>query len=206
MDEKKKPIIYIALIIIIVFLAYFIASTFRTTKKKEEPKEETEIFKVGDIQVDFKLYRVNQSFFIKVPNNLTKLDDETLKAKYGTTNRPELVFEDSADLTHIYITVNTIDMTEDGIPSFMEGKKIELANYEIDEITTYQAYGKTFGRAAVSDTLDTGKYYDIRYFSMNNKLVTVEFNTLKPTKQEWLQVSKEILDSICFTEEDTKKK
>ena len=206
MNEKKKKIIYIALIIIVVFLAYFIASTFHSNKKKEESREKNEIFKVGDIPVNFKLYRVNQSFFIKVPDNLTKLDDETLKAKYGTTNRPELVFEDMADITHLFITVNSMDMTEDGIPNFMEGKKRELVNYEIDEITTYQAYGKTFGRVAASDTLDTGKYYDIRYFSMNNKLVTVEFNTLKPTKEEWLQVSKEILNSICFTEEDTKKK
>ena len=205
MDEKKKKIIYIALIIIIVFLAYFIASTFRTTKKKEEVEEET-IFKVGDIQVEFKLYRVNQSFFIKVPDNFTKLDDETLKTKYGTTNRPELVFEDMADITHLFITVNSMDMTEDGIPNFMEEKKKELANYEIDEITTYQAHGKTFGRVSVSDTLDTGNYYDIRYFSLNNKLVTVEFNTLKPTKEEWKQVSEEMLNSICFTEEDTKKK
>ena len=41
--------------------------------------------------------------------------------------------------------------------------------------------------------------------AIDNKLVTIEFNTPVNVYKEWEDVANEVMDSICFNEEDIKK-
>ena len=68
----------------------------------------------------------------------------------------------------------------------------------------YQKHDKNFVKLTATSTDEAAKYYDIRYFTLEDKLVTVEFYTTINQKSEWEKVSKKILDSICFNEEDSK--
>ena len=49
--------------------------------------------------------------------------------------------------------------------------------------------------------------YGIRtlYDRWDNKLVTIEFNTPVNVYKEWEDVANEVMDSICFNEDDIKK-
>ena len=51
----------------------------------------------------------------------------------------------------------------------------------------------------------TNTYRDIRYFTLDNKLVIVEFNTLVTKEEDWKKASTLLLDAICFQENDVEK-
>ncbi len=68
----------------------------------------------------------------------------------------------------------------------------------------YTSNDKTFARWERRDQDPAGYYRDTRYFTFDDKLVIVEFNTLLTQEEEWKDVKDAILDSISFTEEQAK--
>lgn len=66
----------------------------------------------------------------------------------------------------------------------------------------YQEHDKTFAKLVATDA---NTYYNLRFFTFDNKLVTIEFNTPVGVYEEWEDVANEVMDSICFSEDDIKK-
>lgn len=208
--NRKEIILGVIGIIVIVVVAFFIANLVHdynvdsinkeNETKNEEQKEDR--IEVDGVEINFKTYRVDSSFFLNVPDTFTMLDEAALKSKYNYNNRPELVFMSNDDLEHIFVSTTNEDMTDDGLEAYLNNRIAGLTNMTVIDSGVYQEYDKTFARLVATDA---NTYYNIRFFTLDNKLVTIEFNTPVSVYKEWEDVANEVMDSICFSEDDIKK-
>ena len=197
-------------IVVIVVVAYFLANIIHDNhvksinsgenNKQEEKKEEK--LEVDGVEITFKTYRVDSSFFLNVPDTFIMLDEATLKSKYNYNNRPELVFMSNDDLEHIFVSTTNEDMTDDGLEAYLNNRIAGLTNMTLLDSGVYQKHDKTFAKLVATDQ---NTYYNIRFFTLENKLVTIEFNIQVGVYKEWEDVADEVMNSICFNEEDIKK-
>lgn len=208
--KRKEIILGVIGIIVIVVVAFFIAnlvhdynvdSINKENETKNEEQKEDKI-EVDGVEINFKTYRVDSSFFLNVPDTFTMLDEATLKSKYNYNNRPELVFISNDDLEHIFVSTTNEDMTDDGLEAYLNNRIAGLTNMTVIDSGVYQEHDKTFARLVATDA---NTYYNIRFFTLDNKLVTIEFNTPVSVYKEWEDVANEVMDSICFSEDDIKK-
>lgn len=208
MKHKKEIILVLIGVILILAGAYLTASTALTTRKNAdktvENKKSKEELKVNGELIKLKLYRVDKAFFLKVPDSFVAVTGDALNQKYGTSERPELIFESKDDSTHISVTKGKEAMTDDMLNNYVNTIKAGLTGFTDVKMQTYQKYNKNFVRITATSTDEAAKYYDIRYFTLEDKLVTVEFYTTINQKNDWEKVSKKVLDTICFDEEDSK--
>ena len=209
--KRKEIILGVIGIIVIVVVAFFLANIIhdnhvKTINKEEDDKREEEKkeekIEVDGAEINFKTYRVDSSFFLNVPDTFTMLDEATLKSKYNYNNRPELVFMSESDTEHVFVSTTNEDMTDDGLETYLNNRVAGLTGMTVVDSGVYQKYDKTFARLVATDA---NTYYNIRFFTLDNKLVTVEFNCSVNTYEEWEKVANEIMDSICFNEDDIKK-
>ena len=208
--KRKEIILGVIAIIVIVVVAFFIANMLhdnyvKSINKEESKQEKTkkeEKLEVDGVKINFKTYRVDSSFFINVPDSFTMLDEETLRSKYNYNNRPELVFMSKDDKEHIFISTTNQDMTEDGLKEYLNNIIANIGNLTLINNDIYRNYDKTFAKLVTNDGIT---YYNIRYFTLDNKLVTVEFNGPVTEYDKWEDVINEVMDSICFSEDDIKK-
>ena len=210
--KRKEIILGVIGIIVIVVVAFFLANMIHDNhvksinkeedKKQEEVEEKEDKIEVNGVEINFKTYRVDSSFFLNVPDTFTMLDEATLKSKYNYNNRPELVFMSESDTEHVFVSTTNEDMTDDGLEAYLNNRVAGLTGMTVIDSGVYQKYDKTFARLVATDA---NTYYNIRFFTLDNKLVTVEFNCSVNTYEEWEKVANEIMDSICFNEDDIKK-
>lgn len=207
--KRKEIILGVLGIVVIVVIAFFVANFIHNSNQEKisnnddvSEKEEDKQLKVDGVEINFKSYRVDQSFFLNVPDTFIMLDEETLKTKYNYNNRPELVFMSEDDTEHIYISTTNEDMTDDGLESYLNSRVASLSNMTVMDNGIYNSYDRTFARLVANDGTT---YYNIRYFTLENKLVSVEFNTPVTEYEKWEDVVNEVMDSICFSEDDIKK-
>lgn len=208
--KRKEIILGVIGIIVIVVVAFFIAnlvhdynvdSINKENETKNEEQKEDKI-EVDGVEINFKTYRVDSSFFLNVPDTFTMLDEATLKSKYNYNNRPELVFISNDDLEHIFVSTTNEDMTDDGLETYLNNRIAGLTNMTVIDSGVYQEHDKTFAKLVATDA---NTYYNLRFFTLDNKLVTIEFNTQVGVYKEWEDVANEVMDSICFSEDDIKK-
>ncbi len=208
--KRKEIILGVIGIVVIVVVAYFLANIIhdynvesinREENNKQEEKKEEKL-EVDGVEINFKTYRVDSSFFLNVPDTFIMLDGDTLKSKYNYNNRPELVFMSEADTEHVFVSTTNEDMTDDGLEAYLNNRVAGLTGMTVIDSGVYQKYDKTF---AILVATDANTYYNIRFFTLENKLVTVEFNTPVSVYEEWEDVVNEVMDSICFNEDDIKK-
>ena len=208
--NRKEIILGVIGIVVIVVVAFFIANIIHDynvksidrgeNNKQEEKKEEK--LEVDGVEITFKTYRVDSSFFLNVPDTFIMLDEATLKSKYNYNNRPELVFMSNDDLEHIFVSTTNEDMTDDGLEAYLNNRIAGLTNMTLLDSGVYQKHDKTFAKLVATDA---NTYYNLRFFTLENKLVTIEFNTQVGVYKEWEDVADEVMNSICFNEEDIKK-
>ena len=209
--NRKEIILGVIGIVVIVVIAFFLANMIHDNhvkslseeenNKQEEEKKEDNI-KVDGVEINFKTYRVDSSFFLNVPDTFIILDEATLKSKYNYNNRPELVFMSELDSEHIFVSTTNEDMTDDGLEAYLNNRIAGLTNMIVIDSGVYQEHDKTFAKLVATDA---NTYYNLRFFTFDNKLVTIEFNTPVGVYEEWEDVVNEVMDSICFSEDDIKK-
>ena len=210
--KRKEIILGVIGIIVIVVVAFFLANMIHDNHvksinkqeeiKQEEVEEKKDKIEVNGVEINFKTYRVDSSFFLNVPDTFTMLDEATLKSKYNYNNRPELVFMSETDTEHVFVSTTNEDMTDDGLEAYLNNRVAGLTGMTVIDSGVYQKYDKTFARLVATDA---NTYYNIRFFTLDNKLVTVEFNCSVNTYEDWEKVANEIMDSLCFNEDDIKK-
>lgn len=211
--KRKEIILGVLGIIVIVGVAFLLANIVHDynvdsinnenqSGNDNNGKQEEEKFKIDGEEVNFKTYRVDQSFFLNVPDTFVMLDEETLKTKYNYNNRPELVFSSNDDLERIFISTTNESMTDDGLEEYLNNRIAGLVNMTVLDSGVYQRYDKTFASLVATDA---NTYYNLRFFTLEDKLVTIEFNIPIGQYQEWEDVVNEVMDSICFNEDDIKK-
>ena len=208
--KRKEIILGVIGIVVIVVVAFFLANIIHDNhvksinsgenNKQEEKKEEK--LEVDGVEINFKTYRVDSSFFLNVPDTFIMLDEATLKSKYNYNNRPELVFMSELDSEHIFVSTTNEDMTDDGLEAYLNNRIAGLTNMTLLDSGVYQKHDKTFAKLVATDQ---NTYYNLRFFTLDNKLVTIEFNSPINVYEKWEEVVTEIMDSLCFDEEDIKK-
>ena len=208
--KRKEIVLGVIGIVVIVVVAYFLANIIHDNhvksinsgenNKQEEKKEEK--LEVDGVEITFKTYRVDSSFFLNVPDTFIMLDEATLKSKYNYNNRPELVFMSELDSEHIFVSTTNEDMTDDGLEAYLNNSIAGLTNMTLLDSGVYQKHDKTFAKLVATDQ---NTYYNLRFFTLDNKLVTIEFNSPINVYEKWEEVVTEIMDSLCFDEEDIKK-
>lgn len=201
--KHKKEILLVLIGVILILVGAYLTSKI-SVKEPVKKKVEKEELKVNGEVINLKLYRVDKAFFLKVPDSFVAVTGDALNQKYGTSERPELVFESKDDLTHVSVTRGKEAMTDDMLNNYVSSIKEGLTGFTDVKMENYQKQDKNFIKLTATSTDEAAKYYDIRYFTLEDKLVTVEFYTTINQKSEWEKVSKKILDSICFNEEDSK--
>lgn len=201
--KHKKEILLVLIGVVLILLGAYLTSKL-SVKEPVKRKVEKEELKVNGEIINLKLYRVDKAFFLKIPDSFVAVTGDALNQKYGSSERPELVFESKDDLTHVSVTKGKEVMTDDMLNNYVSSIKEGLTGFTDVKMENYQKYDKKFVKLTATSTDEAAKYYDIRYFTLEDKLVTVEFYTTINQKSEWEKVSKKILDSICFNEEDSK--
>ena len=205
MTHKKELVLCIIGIIMIISGSYIMANLVHKENKQVIKKEEDEPLKVGDQLIQFKTYRVDKTFFIQIPDIFSKLDEATLKSNYPTNDRPELVFQTADTITHVFVSTTNEAMTDEGLSAYVANIVANSPTFTVEKNESYQKHNKFFARLSGLDTT-TNTYRDIRYFTIDNKLAIIEFNTSLEQKKSWKKVSEMILDSICFDESEIEKK
>ena len=208
--KRKEIVLGVLGIVVIVVVAYFLANIIHDNhvksinsgeNNKQEAKKEEKL-EVDGVEITFKTYRVDSSFFLNVPDTFIMLDEATLKSKYNYNNRPELVFMSELDSEHIFVSTTNEDMTDDGLEAYLNNRIAGLTNMTLLDSGVYQKHDKTFAKLVATDQ---NTYYNLRFFTLDNKLVTIEFNSPINVYEKWEEVVTEIMDSLCFDEEDIKK-
>lgn len=199
--NKKEIILGVLGIVIILVVAFFLANMIRDYNVNNLDLEDDRIMLDGEV-VNFKTYKVDDSFFLNVPDTFIMLDEETLKSKYNYNSRPELVFMSSDDLEHIFISTTNQDMTDDGLENYLNDVITGLTDMTVLDSGVYKEYDKVFAKLVITNT---NTYYNIRFFTVDNKLVTMEFNIPIGVYKAYEDVVNEVMDSICFDENDIKK-
>lgn len=202
--NKKEIVLGVVGIVIIVVVAFFLANMihdYNVNNINNVKTEDDRIMLDGEV-VNFKTYKVDDSFFLNVPDTFIMLDEETLKSKYNYNSRPELVFMSNDDLEHIFISTTNEDMTDDGLETYLNNVIAGLTDMTVLDSGVYQEHDKTFAKLVITNT---NTYYNLRFFTIDNKLVTMEFNTPIGVYKDFEDVVNEVMDSICFNEEDIKK-
>ena len=208
--NRKEIILGVIGIVVIVVVAFFLANiihdnhvkSLREEENNEQEAKKEDNIKVDGVEINFKTYRVDSSFFLNVPDTFIMLDEATLKSKYNYNNRPELVFMSELDSEHIFVSTTNEDMTDYGLEAYLNNRIAGLTNMTVIDSGVYQEHDKTFAKLVVTDA---NTYYNLRFFTFENKLVTIEFNTPISVYKEWEDVANEVMDSICFSEDDIKK-
>ena len=81
----------------------------------------------------FTYYPLHNDFFL-----------DPLNQKYGTSERPELVFESRDDLTHVSVTRGKEAMTDDMLNNYVSSIKEGLTGFTDVKMENYQKHDKNF--------------------------------------------------------------
>ena len=207
--QKKEIALCIVGIILLIGGAFLVSLMIHKAVDSNQ-KANLDVAKEEKLEVDgeevlFKTYRVDQVFFLNIPTTFTMLDEETLKQEYNYNDRPELVFRTANDLERIFISTTEENMTDEGLETYLNNRIAQISTMEIVDSGVYSKNNKTFAKLVAIDNGEAARYYNIRFFTIDNKLVSVEFNTSNNNYTKWEKVVDEIMDSICFKEDDIKK-
>ena len=207
---QKKEIVLCIVGIILLISGAFLVSLMIHKAVDDNEEQNLDVVTEEKLEVDgeevlFKTYRVDQAFFLNVPTTFTMLDEETLKQEYNYNERPELVFRTDDNLERIFISTTEEEMTDEGLEAYLNNRIAQLSTMEIVDSGVYSKNDKTFAKLVAIDNGEAAMYYNIRLFTIDNKLVSVEFNTASNNYAKWEEVIDEIMDSICFNEDDIKK-
>lgn len=207
--QKKEIALCIVGIILLIGGAFLVSLMIHKAVDSNQ-KANLDVAKEEKLEVDgeevlFKTYRVDQVFFLNIPTTFTMLDEETLKQEYNYNDRPELVFKTANDLERIFISTTEENMTDEGLETYLNNRIAQISTMEIVDSGVYSKNNKTFAKLVAIDNGEAARYYNIRFFTIDNKLVSVEFNTSNNNYTKWEKVVDEIMDSICFKEDDIKK-
>lgn len=207
---QKKEIVLCIVGIILLISGAFLVSLMIHKAVDDNEEQNLDVVTEEKLEVDgeevlFKTYRVDQAFFLNVPTTFTMLDEETLKQEYNYNERPELVFRTDDNLERIFISTTEEEMTDEGLEAYLNNRIAQLSTMEIVDSGVYSKNDKTFAKLVAIDNGEAAMYYNIRFFTIDNKLVSVEFNTASNNYAKWEEVIDEIMDSICFNEDDIKK-
>ena len=108
--KKKRRLFLIILFLFVIAFVIFLLFPRKTTIQKE--KKEPEIQMKGE-PVTFKKYRINQQFYLKIPELFVEMSDEEVNKRYTNDFKPGLIFTDDSFSVNLLIHATTDSLTND---------------------------------------------------------------------------------------------
>lgn len=138
---------------------------------------------------------------VLVPTDFKELSAEEIKADYGTTEAPELVYSDADNTVNIAFSAPNGTLANSQIKEYLNTMKTILSTgMNVLSSETYEVDDHTIGVIRlVSDFEGVEIYNQMAFFSYENKLTIITFNCKGGARTEWEKVGDEIIKSINFT-------
>lgn len=139
---------------------------------------------------------------VLVPSDFKELSDEEIKADYGTTEAPELVYSDADNTVNIAFSAPNGTLANSQIKEYLDTMKTILSTgMTVLDTSTYEADNHTIGVIKLVSDFDGEEIYNqMAFFSYENKLTIITFNCKGEARAEWEKVGDEIIKSINITE------
>ncbi len=140
-------------------------------------------------------------YHVLVPSNFKELSAEEIKADYGTTEPPELVYADTNNTVNIAFSAPNGALSNDQVKEYLNTMKTILSTgMEVLGTSTYDVDGHTIGVIKLISEVENQKIYNqMAFFSYEDKLTVITFNCKDNVRPEWEKVGDEIIKSIKFT-------
>ncbi len=156
--------------------------------------------KVETEYIDFK----DGALRVKVPTQLSALSDDKLTEIYGNSNKPTAVYTNDKQDIGVVINITDTALNNDQIRNYLDTMTALLdVTGNIVSTDYYTAQGHNIGTLELSlestDKDETGRYDHMAFFSLDDKLVIVTFETSSDLRDEWKPVGQFIIKSISFT-------
>ncbi len=207
MNKTVKILLSILIIIVVAVAAYFITysvTTYFLDKQNVQEQHNIAEYTVGDQKIHTMICEINNEFELEVPDTFTKMDEETLEAKYPLESRPGLVYTNDEANINVAISITTNEMTDDQIEQYLEvyrGLFGESETIDLIRCETVEQNGMKTGRVEmITPAVDTNIYNNMCFFQIDNKQVIVSFNCKESQMEDWKDMSNVIINSIKLME------
>lgn len=207
MKNKKKLIIVLGIICMITIVSCVAIQIFLKEEDKklqqESKKYKTMMIKTksGEVITTEYTHFDHGKFYLKIPKNFQRLDDQTIMQKYNG-NVPNIVYSNKETTINIAISLTDNQMKDTQIKEYQK-YMVDLLkeNNELIDNQYYEIDGHHIGQIRLfSKAVDMDIYNNMIFFSDNDKLVIITFNCPKNLKNEWNDVADFIINSLFFKE------
>ena len=195
---KKKRIMLIAILgILILALALF----FLLPKEKEKKKTVKEdAIQFDGETVKFKKYRINQKFYLKIPELFVEMSDEEVNKRYTNDFKPGLIFTDDSFKVNLLVHATSDALSNETLQAFVENYKTKIAGANItkDIVTTV---GDDNNVAHLNYTIQndtTMEMHHVLFFAVQEKAVMVDFKYPQEVASDWDEICEYTLNSLAY--------
>ncbi len=138
---------------------------------------------------------------LKVPSDFDIMDEETLKTKYPTEQRPTLVYTDKSTAINVALNLTENPASQELIEPYQEALlqnfKTTYPDAEWKNSEVIEVHGREIGYLEFIISVPDSKIYNRIFFTdLNDKLLLCSFNCTTEHMKEWESVSKEIMHSL----------
>lgn len=198
---KKKGILLISVLIVmtIALVLFFFSLKDKKTEKISKKEVNEEIIKLNGEEVNFKKYRINQQFYLEIPELFVQMSDEEVNKRYTNDFKPGLIFTDDEMLVNILVHASNEALTNDGLQTFLESYKTTVAGASItkEEITVKDS--KNIARLDYTIQNDiTLEAHHILFFSIEDKAMMIDFKYPSEKATVWDKICEYTLKSLKF--------
>lgn len=199
---RKHLVIFIPIILVVVGLLVYPSDKSETETTKAYEKTDTESETNESLSVETDYISIEDKFYLKVPGNFKRLDDEIIAEKYNG-DVPDIVFSNEEVNINIAVSFTENQMADSQIKEYKEymetlfeyaGEVVGTDYYTVDHHNVGQI-------KVISEAVDTQIYNNVIFFSYDNKLVLISFNCTEALKDEWGDVGDSIIGSLSFNNE-----
>lgn len=137
-------------------------------------------------------------FSIYIPAEFGIMNDEYLKVKYPSENRPTIAYTNDDASINIVLNLDDHELANADVEKYVKVLEDTLNNFvEELELKFSVLNGHKIGELEfISSAVDTKIYNHMIVFSLNGKLRLISFNCIEEYKDEWQDVSDYIVKSL----------
>lgn len=138
---------------------------------------------------------------LKVPSDFDIMDEETIRVKYPTEQRPTLVYTNKNTSINVALNLTENPASQELIETyqevFLESFKTTYPDAEWKNNAIIEVNGRAIGYLEFIISAQDSKIYNRIFFTdLNDKLLLCSFNCTIKYLKEWESVSNEIMHSL----------
>ena len=197
---KKKVILFLVVLILIITVMLFFLNTNQNKKETGKSKEnQTEKIMLNGEVVNFKKYRVNQQFYLEIPELFVEMSDEEVNKRYTNDFKPGLIFTNDKMDVELLVHATNDKVSNEEVSSFLESYKNTLSHVEIkdEKVTTIQQHNiASLNYIEQKDTKEESHH--VLLFSLNEKALMIDFKYFSDLSDSWDKICTHTLNSLQF--------